>query len=82
MRLKNRFFGGLFIVPVILVIQACSVGLQPQLGNDNVEKVIAAMTPEEKIGMTVGDGKFLPAGDSKSTEQGLGINYLDESIID
>ena len=45
----------------------------PQLGNDKVEDVIAAMTTEEKIGLTVGDGKFLPAVQSKNIEQGTGI---------
>ncbi|MEI6139135.1 MAG: glycoside hydrolase family 3 C-terminal domain-containing protein [Mariniphaga sp.] len=45
----------------------------PKLGEDRIDKVIAAMTSEEKIGMTVGDGKFLPQGDKKSTEQGQGI---------
>ena len=45
----------------------------PKLGEERIDKVIAAMTLEEKIGMTVGDGKFLPQGDKKSTEQGQGI---------
>ena len=29
----------------------------PKLGEDRIDKVIAAMTREEKIGMSVGDGK-------------------------
>ncbi len=45
----------------------------PRLGKDPVGEVIAALTPEEKIGLTVGDGKFLPAVDSKTVEQGTGI---------
>ncbi|MDP4284337.1 MAG: glycoside hydrolase family 3 C-terminal domain-containing protein [Bacteroidota bacterium] len=45
----------------------------PQLGKNKIEAVIAAMTPEEKIGMTVGDGKFLPAVDQENIEQGTGI---------
>jgi beta-glucosidase len=43
------------------------------LGKDKIESVIAAMTPEEKIRMTVGDGKFLPAVEQKNVEQGTGI---------
>jgi beta-glucosidase len=65
----------LFLAFIWLAIQACSPAksTDPQLGKDKLESVIAAMTPDEKIGMTVGDGKFLPAVASKTTEQGLGI---------
>ncbi len=45
----------------------------PKLGEDRIDKVIAAMTREEKIGMSVGDGKFLPQVETKSIEQGQGI---------
>ncbi|MDP2337037.1 MAG: glycoside hydrolase family 3 C-terminal domain-containing protein [Bacteroidota bacterium] len=63
------------LVVIVLAIQACSTGksTEPQLGKAKLEDVIAAMTPEEKIGMTVGDGKFLPATNSKTIEQGTGI---------
>ena len=74
MTLKNLFIGVLLIVTSQMILQSCAnTTHQPQLGKDKIETVIAAMTPDEKIGMTVGDGKFLPAGDAKSTEQGLGI---------
>ena len=45
----------------------------PRLGKDKIETIIAALTPEEKIGLIVGDGKFLPAVDQKNMEQGTGI---------
>ncbi|TSA32010.1 MAG: beta-glucosidase [Porphyromonadaceae bacterium] len=52
-----------------LFLQGCSskksqLGVFPQLGKDKVEDVIAAMTPEEKIALTVGvgDGKTPPPG--------------------
>lgn len=74
MKGKNLLIGGLFLITAQLVLQSCSGSNQlPQLGKDKIETVIAAMTPEEKIGMTVGDGKFLPATDPKTIEQGLGI---------
>ncbi len=73
MRLQKVVIGGLCLVMVQVLLNACSEKNPTQLGKDTVENVIAAMTPEEKVGMTVGDGKFLPAGDAKSTEQGLGI---------
>ena len=74
MKEKNLLIGGLFLITAQLVLQACSGRNQlPQLGKDKIEAVIAAMTPEEKISMTVGDGKFLPATDPKTIEQGSGI---------
>ncbi len=44
-----------------------------QFGKDHIKDVIAAMTTDEKIGLTVGDGKFLPGANSKNVEQGTGI---------
>ncbi len=75
MKKRNLWIGVLFLVSAQLLIQAC-VGKEqktPQLGKDKIESVIAAMTPEEKVGMTVGDGKFLQTSDSKNAEQGAGI---------
>ena len=72
MKLNNL----LLPVLAILIFSGCSQNRpsqQPQLGKENLNKVIAAMTPDEKIGMIVGDGKFLPASDSKTIEQGTGI---------
>ena len=45
----------------------------PRLCKDKIETIISALTPEEKIGLIVGDGKFLPAVDQKNMEQGTGI---------
>ena len=38
-----------------------------------VKNLLAKLTLEEKIGLTVGDGKFLPAVDPKTIEVGKGI---------
>jgi beta-glucosidase len=75
MRIKNLFIGGLFLVSAQMVFQACTEKQQqtPQLGKDKIEDVIAAMTSDEKIGMSVGDGKFLPGALQKNVEQGTGI---------
>lgn len=56
--------GGLFLIAVQLVMQACSGNQQPQLGKDKLEDVIAALTLNEKIALTVGvgDGKTPPPG--------------------
>jgi beta-glucosidase len=71
----NRHFSNLIVFAVFLAVFGCKQNSQnqPQLGKSEIKEVIAAMTPEEKIGMTVGDGKFLGAGDSKNIEQGTGI---------
>ena len=74
MKIRNLLAGVQILIASSIVLLSCSGDTQsPQLGKDKIETVIAAMTLEEKIGMTVGDGKFLPATDSKTIEQGLGI---------
>ena len=73
MKIKNLFAAVVLLFAVQILIQSKPGDLVPQLGKDKIEKVIAAMTPDEKIGMSVGDGKFLPAAVSKTTEQGTGI---------
>ena len=60
-------------VAFLVAIAGCSHNSAPKLGDDSIEQVIAAMTPEEKAGMAVGDGKFLPAAESGSIEQGTGV---------
>ncbi len=54
-------------------MDGCKNTNSPFTGKTKVESVIAAMTTMEKIGLTVGDGKFLPAVDQKTVEQGKGI---------
>lgn len=63
------------LIFALISMFGCSrnTGTSPQLGKDRVKDVIAAMTPDEKIGLTVGDGKFLPATSQKNVEQGTGI---------
>ena len=73
MRIKSLFIGVLSLMAMQVFIQSKAGDRLPQLGKDKIEKVIAAMTPDEKIGMSVGDGKFLPAAISKTMEQGTGI---------
>ncbi len=73
MKIKNLFAGLVLLIAVQILTQSKPGDQVPQLGKDKIEKVIAAMTPDEKIGMSVGDGKFLPAAVSKTTEQGTGI---------
>ena len=55
--------GGFTLIASLTLISGCQdnrpIESVPQLGKDNVEKVIAAMTLKEKIGMAIGDGRFL-----------------------
>ena len=76
MKVKNSFIGVLLLVFVQFVIQSCQNNQPantPQFGKDNVKEIISAMTIEEKIGMTVGDGKFLPKEKPEKIEQGTGV---------
>ena len=73
MKIKNLLIWVFFLAATQLLVQSCTNNTLPQLGKNKIENVIAAMTPDEKIGMSVGDGKFLPAAVSKTTEQGTGI---------
>ena len=56
----------------------------PINNNDNkpleekARELVLQMTLEEKIGITVGDGKFLPAVDPKTIETGTGILINDQ----
>jgi len=70
MNIKHR----IILVVALTIVFGCSRNTQtPQLGKSGIKDVIAAMTPDEKIGLTVGDGKFLPATSQKNVEQGTGI---------
>ncbi len=67
MNQKNVFRILVFMIAFQLVLLSCSDkkpsdNKAPQLGVDKIDQVIAAMTPEEKIGLIVGDGKFINAG--------------------
>ncbi len=59
MKIKKICRSGLFLVLVSVLLQACSGNQQPQSEDKKIETLIASMTLEEKIGMTVGDGRFL-----------------------
>jgi len=66
--LKNLLIGGLFLIAAQIFMQACSSNQQTQSDKNQIETLIASMTLDEKIGMIVGDGKFLPAVDLTAEE--------------
>ena len=81
--MKNIFYSGLFLITVMLVLQSCSNNKntnnqQNQLSKDKIEKLIAKMTLEEKIGLIVGDGKFLMVENPENIEEGKGIIIYDQ----
>ncbi|MCF6332302.1 MAG: glycoside hydrolase family 3 C-terminal domain-containing protein [Draconibacterium sp.] len=57
--MKKLFTAGLFFIMVSILMQACSVNQQTQSENDKIDNLISSMTLEEKIGMTIGDGRYL-----------------------
>ncbi len=70
MNIKHR----IVLILALTAILGCNRNTQtPQLGKSGIREIIAAMTPDEKIGLTVGDGKFLPGANQKNVEQGTGI---------
>ncbi|MCG6186331.1 beta-glucosidase [Maribellus maritimus] len=76
MKVKNSFIGVLLLMVVQLVLQSCQNSQPtdtPKFGKDNAKEIISAMTTEEKIGLTVGDGKFLPKEKPEKIEQGTGV---------
>ena len=66
--LKKLLIGGLFLIAAQIFMQACSSNQQAQSDKNQIDTLIASMTLEEKIGMIVGDGKFLPAVDLTAEE--------------
>ena len=75
---RNIFYSGLFLITMLLAVQSCSNNQQDQLSNNKIEKLIAEMTPEEKIGLIVGDGKFLMVENPEKIEEGKGIIINDQ----
>ncbi len=78
MNLRNFFYAGVFLIATATVFQSCSDEEQkgdktPLLGKDKIGDVIAAMTAEEKIGMIVGDGKFIIAKSETDKNNGVPI---------
>jgi len=71
--MKEWLAAGLLLSTVFAGLAGGADQSAPQFGQDPVTAVISAMTPAEKVGLTVGDGKFLPAVDSRTIEQGTGI---------
>ncbi len=61
MKVKSLFIGGLILIAAQILMQSCSGNKSAESESDKIEALIASMTLEEKIGMTVGDGRFLPA---------------------
>jgi beta-glucosidase len=76
MKAKSVLIVGLFLIAIQFAMQGGKnkqTAHTPRLGKDDVKKVISAMTTEQKIGMTVGDGKFLPQEDEGEIETGTGV---------
>lgn len=78
MKVKNLLIAGLFMISAQILMQSCTSNQQAEVDNAEIEALIASMTLEEKIGMTVGDGRFLPAVDPKTIEEGKGIIVVNQ----
>ena len=59
MKVNNLFIGRMLIITILILMSSYKSCAQSQTEKDKIEKMIGAMTLEEKIGMIVGDGRFL-----------------------
>ncbi len=79
MSIKNIFYTGIVLIATQLGIQSCSDSKQQaKTDSDKIEKIIAELTPQEKIGLIVGDGKFILAKNPEKAKEGKGIIIDDQ----
>ena len=78
MKAKNLLIASLFLFSAQILMHSCTSNQQAEVDNAEIEALIASMTIEEKIGLTVGDGRFLPAVDPKTIEEGKGIIVVNQ----
>lgn len=71
--MKKLLLLGMFFLITFGLLSGSEKKAELRLGQSPIKDLLAAMTAEEKIGLTVGEGKFLPAVDMKTIEQGTGI---------
>ena len=76
---KLRVFIGMFL---IAFIPNLTLFAQDNNKKTSIEKrakdLVSQMTPEEKLGIIVGDGRFLPAIDPNTVEDGKGMIITDQ----
>ena len=83
MRLKSIFNLVLVVALVQLTMLSCSSSGNDSKSNSSditsrIDKLLTELTPEEKIGIIVGDGKFILAKDPKKAEKEKGIIVNDQ----
>ncbi len=73
MKIINLFTISLFIITAQIFLQSCADKQIDQADNKKIETIISSLTLEEKIGLTIGDGKYLTTIEPKLVETGEGI---------
>ena len=74
--IKTKFKSEIFVL-ALLGAMSSSIFAQSTI-DERAKDLISKMTVEEKIGMIVGDGKFLNVDDPKTIEEGKGIIINDQ----
>jgi len=74
--IKTKFKIVIFVL-ALLGAMSSSIFAQSKI-DEQAKDIISKMTVEEKIGMIVGDGKFLNVDDLKTIEEGKGIIINDQ----
>lgn len=54
----------IYFASAAIILAGCAAGTEPQLGKASLDKVIAAMTNEEKVHLVIGTGMAGAAGDA------------------
>ena len=79
--MKNLIIGGLFFLLAPVLFQACSESQKPQSEGDKINEIISEMTTEEKIGMIVGDGRFLIDAQTEKVSENYIANRNSKMVI-
>lgn len=81
--MKNLFTIGLFLILAQFLLQACSSEQQPKSENENnkINEIISEMTVDEKIGMIVGDGRFLINAQNEEITENFIANRNSKMVI-
>ena len=79
---KSRNLTGIFLMALLTIISSSLLFAQDNNKKTSIEKrakdLVSQMTPEEKLGIIVGDGRFLPAIDPNTVEDGKGMIITDQ----
>jgi beta-glucosidase len=85
MHLKKFFYGSIILVSILLATQSCSTKKYDNSTTTEPDKkaqtIIDALTTEEKVGLIVGDGRFLAVKENKGVKTEVPIANRNSKMI-